>query len=365
MGTLTTLAQDITFYGTTIANFGHKKSSPVHGNIVYAGSYWPDRHKNTLIYNDVDKAIREARSIIVKAYLTASSAVRGDAAAGVFMKRWFGERNTGTGPNDRDWWKGALAIMGAIEDFIVRDVNVYYRGDDSLLGKANDYPGRSAQNLVAYDLSGFAESMRGKKSNIIGLCKLFFRKQKTGGATMNLRGKDSVGGTLVHELSHNICSTLDHKKYDDSADCYGTGGCLDLAEHKPHRAFYNADNIEYFCEDVSYNLGVAPKPKVQTGATQGVKALGTVLAGAIPMGAGGLPFSPQTWKEKTARFGHTRSGDLHKLDQALETYAGNPTPSNRQSLKTAFNHWYTHNPKERTARNKDNCVERLKTFLGA
>jgi hypothetical protein len=109
--------------------------------------------------------------------------------------------------------------------------------------------------LTGRDVDGYAESSTSVKDNVIGLCKLFFAKTTANGqAKMNVRGKDSVGGTLVHELSHNICGTDDHETHNDSGACYGTAGCLELATHKPSRAWYNADNIEYFCEDVTYGI---------------------------------------------------------------------------------------------------------------
>lgn len=62
------------------------------------------------------------------------------------------------------------------------------------------------------------------------------------------------------------------------------------------------------------------------------------------------------WKDLTSRTGHTRSGDLEEVDKALES-------RNLNRIKTAFNRWYNNNPKERVKRNKDNCVENLRTSL--
>ncbi len=200
MGTLTTLTENIAFYGTTMAQFGRKQPGATQGRIVFTGSYWPERSKNTRSYHDAELAINEARSIVTKAYLKASSAIRLDPSARVFMTRWFGVRNTGTGANDWDCWKGALAIIGAIEDFVVRDVNVYYRGDDSLLGQPNDYPGESG-TISDNDLDGIAELSRNVKDNVIGLCRGFFREDQRGSSMRKLSGEKSVGGTLLHELS--------------------------------------------------------------------------------------------------------------------------------------------------------------------
>lgn len=368
----TTIAKDITFYSNTLALYGTKMPKSAKGRLKYAGNYWPDETSHSLIYKDIEFAFTECRSMIAKAYMSASAAMRGDKMAEKYMVRWFGNRNTGTGPNDRDWWKGAVAIIGAIENFITSDINLYYRGDSSLLGKKNDYPKQEASVLVARDIGGFAESSAGDQDNIIGLCSLFFAKNNKKGATMKLKGADSVAGTLIHELSHNICSTMDHKNVSDTSDCYGLEDCLELAELKPSRAFYNADNIEYFCEDVYYGIANYLKPKtITTNAPQHVSSLKTNLAGKIPMtspmlGPYAIPVTYKDWIQKTSRFGHTRSADLVTLDKALEAFSA-PTgknPVNLAKLKAAFNTWFAKNPKEAATRNVDQCVDKMKSFLG-
>ncbi len=251
----TTFEEDCTAFTRISGAFGKKTPTMAKGALTFAGALWPPRNNNTLKYRDVEYAIGEAREMIIRSYMAASGALRG-AGDAEKMIRWFGPRNqkVGFGTSLPDWWEGARAILGAIESFIVKSVSVYYRGDQALVGSPNDYPGRVG-NLVQRDVDGYAESFTSAQNNIIGLCKLFFAKRnKTGQSRMNLKGKDSVGGTLLHELSHNICGTDDHEKYDDTGTCYGTGGCIDLATHKVSRAWYNADNIEYFCEDVMYGI---------------------------------------------------------------------------------------------------------------
>lgn len=368
----TSIHEDTAYYTKVINDFGTKSPKTANGTLVFAGSYWPERSARSIVYEDVEFAFAESRKMIISAYLKASFAVRGDKAAGEYMERWFGERNLAAGPNDKDWWKGALAILGAIDDFITSDINVYYRGDNSLLGKPNDYPGKSALKLNNHDLSGFAESFSGMQNSIVGLCSLFFAKDKKNSVKMNRTGRDSVAGTLIHELSHNICATRDHATYDDTATCYGVGGCLNLASNKPSRAFYNADNIEYFCEDVLYHIAVhgperAPK---QTGAGLSVSSLGSQLQGKIPMAGpapvlGSLPLTPAEWIRKTSRFGHTRSGELLALDKALEAYAtpAGKNQGNLQQIKLTFNNWSQKNPKEVASRNFEGCIDLLKNFV--
>ncbi|MFC5461644.1 M35 family metallo-endopeptidase [Massilia niabensis] len=69
----------------------------------------------------------------------------------------------------------------------------------------------------------------------IYVCKAFW--------TAALTGTDSMGGTLLHELSHFdiVAGTDDH--------VYGQSGAADMARTAPERAINNADSHEYFGEN--------------------------------------------------------------------------------------------------------------------
>lgn len=69
----------------------------------------------------------------------------------------------------------------------------------------------------------------------IYVCKAFW--------TAPLTGRDSKGGTLVHEMSHFDVTAAT----DDWA--YGQTACKDLALTNPTRALDNADSHEYFAEN--------------------------------------------------------------------------------------------------------------------
>jgi peptidyl-Lys metalloendopeptidase len=68
-----------------------------------------------------------------------------------------------------------------------------------------------------------------------------------------LLGKDSQTGTLIHELSHLICSTEDVPNpaggayADGFADTYGETNCKWLATNHPAQARHNADNYLFYC----------------------------------------------------------------------------------------------------------------------
>jgi hypothetical protein len=286
----TTLVDDRNAYDRVNTAYGGRSPNRAHGVIRFAGNYWPprldahNRQINSMMFRDVEFAIGEARAMIVKAYMTTVAAMKGDTAAEQKMERWFGPKQGNIIPvNSRRWWKGAQMIISLVEDFVVKNVDVYYRGPkapdgSSLIGKANDYPGETAP-IDAHDISGLAEAEAGAVNNRIGLCSDFWAKTPKGKSKMNRIGRDSVGGTLLHELSHNICSTDDHCTSDDTNECYGVANCEDLAENKASRAWYNADNIQYFCEDVYYGLSDAPKVPVRTGATRNVSQLKSLFGG--------------------------------------------------------------------------------------
>lgn len=70
------------------------------------------------------------------------------------------------------------------------------------------------------------------------------------------------------------------------------------------------------------------------------------------------------WKDLTARSGHWRSPELKAVDEALEIHEGTPNQQNLDTLKTAFQKWYTKKKGEVTHRNKEGCINRLALNLG-
>jgi len=263
----TTPIQDASAFDKLPKQLPSAKVGAVPGKIVLAGSLWPlaTAKGGKLNQYDVQAALEQARALSEKGLVMANAAISGDAAAANLMTTWFGPRGTGV----RDWWLGTKAILTRINQYMLADINVYYRGADAL-GKPNDYPGESGL-VDKRAVSGYAETAGGAKDGIIGLCRLFFENKGLNERTIQLQGFDSVGGVIVHELSHNLAGTLDH----DSAaggSCYGVTKCRALAVALPSRAWYNADNIEYFCEQALYG-DVPAKPPIVTGATGSVKDL--------------------------------------------------------------------------------------------
>jgi hypothetical protein len=259
----------------------HSTAKPVgkkEGRINFAGSHWPAASAPgaATTRNDVETALREARVLSTRGVQVSSAALRDDPTAVALMTTWFGPRAGGS----RDWWSGVHDVLARINAFLLNDINVYYR-DAETKGKPNDYPDGAGKTITERDVSGYAESSSGDRDGVIGLCRAFFAKERKGNRKINLKGFDSVGGVLIHELSHNLCNTDDHE-LNDGTDAYETANCGQLATEAPSRAWYNADNIEYFCEEAHYGPAT-PKAAVTTGATDNTaKVKGDLTAAAIP-----------------------------------------------------------------------------------
>ena len=289
--------QAATFYDNLLATYPAKPVRRGGGGLNYSGNLWPPLTITTtppplpngtvlpavtrpnpgaaLKRKDAEVALEQARKMVTQAYLAAKGAISGSNEDAIpVMEKWFGPRPLAPMQlHERDWWTGAATIIGVIEAFLTSAVNLYYRGSE-VQGRPNDYPGKVG-NLTAHDVSGYAETYAGTMNSVIGLCELFFEKQVgTGQARMKLSGYDSVGGTLVHELSHNLCRTRDHDM-PGGGSAYGTDDCLILRRDRVWRAWWNADNIEYFCEEILYGTGTPTV--VTTGATTGVSNLRTIF----------------------------------------------------------------------------------------
>ncbi|WP_424683011.1 M35 family metallo-endopeptidase [Frateuria sp. YIM B11624] len=267
----TSVIQDNAKFANVMANFKVHSTAAANGALVFAGTHWPlgvadvnavgATSVGRQMRREIDYAFAEARAMLAAGFVKAAAACQGEEAAGLLMKKWFGRRQSGPGQND--WWQGAYRIIGQLQALLSKDINVFYRGDDTLIGKPDDYPGATG-NLVARDVAGYAETSAGATDGNIGLCKLFFRRESGGVFKTAQKGRDSIGGCIVHELSHNYCGTEDHDG-KGGGTCYGDASCQKLARERRRRAWYNADNIEYFCEDAYYGI-VAAKQAIQSGA---------------------------------------------------------------------------------------------------
>ena len=89
---------------------------------------------------------------------------------------------------------------------------------------------------------------------VVFLCPSFFEMDTLKGLTQSTLadGNGTRAGTLIHEVSHFtvIAGTEDH--------CYARDTCSAMARSDPADALENADNYQYFVEDVAYFGLAAP-----------------------------------------------------------------------------------------------------------
>ncbi|MER7046152.1 M35 family metallo-endopeptidase [Streptomyces jumonjinensis] len=124
---------------------------------------------------------------------------------------------------------------------------------------------------ITYDLTGegcqpsyFAYTHKGGRT--IWLCAQFWAASQI--------GIDSKFGTLVHELSHAVSFTDDH--------VYGQSAARNLANTDPAQAITNADNHEYFVEELAQSDFGKSCVFITDRSTFGRDEIDAMLAAAAP-----------------------------------------------------------------------------------
>jgi peptidyl-Lys metalloendopeptidase len=167
--------------------------------------------EQTAVQAAIDKACLEAIAAAAAAQQVVTNAA-GDAN----WIEWFGAFNAARATTVRDNWN-------AIRDAICPTAS----------SKKNEYVchgGACSPGVFAYTLPI-------TNPNTIYLCDGFWNAG-------NVPGRfDSRSGTLIHEMSHLKAGTSDF--------AYGTTNCRDLATNNPANAIANADNYEYYAEDLN------------------------------------------------------------------------------------------------------------------
>lgn len=233
--------------------------------IRMAGTYWPAKGRK-LWQAEIEEKFTQTLKMVEEAYMV--SRTTSNVANRALMTRWFGAPTA----NPVSTWTGVKNILKVISRQLVIGVKVYYRGNRTLAGRPSDLPadqGPPRLNIGVGNCTAIAEASSGAKDGRVCLCEDYFKQTKTTRVehgkrrtfydrVVKLTGLDSVTGTIIHELSHNMCDTDDH--YDprdlppygpDGQDqIYGSVDCIWLAANYGKLAWYNADNIEYFCEEI-------------------------------------------------------------------------------------------------------------------
>lgn len=145
------------------------------------------------------------------------------------FKKWFGTNSASQYNLVRSKLSSTVNFITGCSRFVVYDKSNSCRSDVfAIYAKRWDYnPGKSR-----------CRSYNGRTIHIcdqMALCNRFWRSP--------LKGTDSKIGTLIHEASHGIV-----KRTTDYA--YGKSNCLSLARRSPSKAANNADNYQYYYEEL-------------------------------------------------------------------------------------------------------------------
>ncbi|NCB07743.1 MAG: hypothetical protein EOM73_06235 [Bacteroidia bacterium] len=262
------------------------------------------------------KILREFENEIIKVLRNSSALIkRGECKQTSF--KWFGS-------STEDWMK----ILSTNLDKMASIINT----KDILVSQANLKKRDTRENAAAYRPNSgwetYTNMSKAQGQNFtIKLNSAWEQLNKYSPPNTHVQSKFQ---TMVHELTHLILNT------DDVPPPYGETNCLNKAKTKPLDAQKNAENWGFFVENMR-------NPVLNTKVD---------------------PVSSKIWLEKTTRnLLHYRSGDLIILDNALIAYENGADADKRQKLKNAFNTWFKHNPQERTKRNIDRVVDRLKEYI--
>jgi hypothetical protein len=179
------------------------------------------------------------------------------------------------GPFDQARYDRVKEVLKKVHDTLVGDdINLYYRGS-KVTGRDDDRP-NAAPKAKADASTAFAYVLvpsPGPGTHVF-LGKAFFN------GTQIEHGNDSIGGVVIHELTHALCGTRDKKhpnsfvqdatkgkrnyRYNALTNtmvkvapgtgdyskrvAYGITLAKHLAANYPAKAVENADNYEYYCE---------------------------------------------------------------------------------------------------------------------
>jgi len=206
---------------------------PEPGEIRFAASF---RNATQLNRVDSTRAFKDAIELITKAWPSIALAPGDGSDARATYEEWFGAFN---GIRHAKVRKNINKIYLALTE---RPVMMYYRGSRLPANSPNDEAGRntpiSPENFfgAAYPVQPAALDQR--------FTHLFLGQAFFSAAT--LFQNDSMGGVMIHELSHAICQT-DDVNYQGKTT-YGEDLCQTLAIDRPDLAINNADCYEYYCE---------------------------------------------------------------------------------------------------------------------
>ena len=159
-----------------------------------------EKHQAREAYKSIDHLVFRAHSSLIRITYNREEQQR--------YEQWFGVYSE----NNK---KAVSVIINAIHSALRRDVTLIKGGAAC---DPNDY--------------AYIENHHIGVTLHIHLCPMFF--------SAGLNGRDTTVGTIIHELSHLLGNTQDHR--------YGDHACECLARVRPAEARNNVDSYLYYCE---------------------------------------------------------------------------------------------------------------------
>ncbi|MCC6128861.1 MAG: M35 family metallopeptidase [Acidobacteria bacterium] len=146
------------------------------------------------------------------------------------------------GAVDQTRYNKVKETLKAVHDVICsKNITLYYRGIDAPTDPGEDDTpqfllDRGANTLGPSTAYGYVYStVQKEKEWHVFLGRAFFEDASR-------HGRDSLSGVIIHEMTHLLKQTQDHR--------YGDDNCIALAKEVggPAKAVENADSYEYYCE---------------------------------------------------------------------------------------------------------------------
>lgn len=212
-------------------------NNPVPGDFYLAPSF---SFANTLARNEVPKALKRAKLLVDVAYRKIAVAKRGPGEDRDTYVTWFGAF-------DQARITTVMNNLKTIYDALwLKPVVLYYRGNNvSGPSDCAAEPGNLApENFFGAAWKPPAPATLDQRFTYIFLGKAFF--------TSGVYDNDSIGGVIIHELTHAMCGTDD--VVHNGQETYGEALCQQLALDRPDLAIKNADSYEYLCENYQNKL---------------------------------------------------------------------------------------------------------------
>lgn len=250
-------------------------SGKYFGSVFLAPSFRYANSEERRVGPDV---MKRSQQMCLKAVISIKAVPKGGEPKDAY-EAWFGTYD-GTNPTSvTHYEKVRKNVLAIYEALCKKPVRLYYRGPKLASTAIEDKPGTAANATISsavasaftaaqvasmprYANSPFAHISFGTQAFSHGAAVApssgFAAARAVFGTSVNptsrvglpvrgTSGQNSLGGTILHELSHFICSTED-EDHPNGGKSYGVTKCTTLKSLNQAKACNNADNYKYYFE---------------------------------------------------------------------------------------------------------------------